>query len=79
MSKPEPAFSIRRIDSPPWAREPCIERPTWFQVGVMCRCLARSSRPGEAVRDYLGLEVWLRCDPAGWSFSVFRNTDSSVI
>jgi hypothetical protein len=29
--------------------------------------------------DYLGLEVWLRCDPVKWTFDLFRNTDSSVI
>ena len=53
--------------------------PVWIQVGVMCHCLEKPSRAGQEDRDYLGLEVWLRCDPNDWSFSVFRNTDSSSI
>jgi hypothetical protein len=53
--------------------------PEWIQVGVMCHCLEKPSRAGQRDRDYLGLEVWLRCDPADWSFAVFRNTDSSSI
>ena len=53
--------------------------PVWFQVSVMCRCLG-SRLPGSAeVGDYLGLEVWLKCDPKKWAFEVFRNTDSSLI
>jgi hypothetical protein len=51
--------------------------PVWIQVGIMCRCLG--SRLGHDERDYLGLDVWLRCNPKDWSFTVFRNTDSSVI
>jgi hypothetical protein len=50
--------------------------PLWFQIGVLCRCLRK---PTWADRDYLGLQVWLRCDPENWVFSTFRNTDSSVI
>ena len=53
--------------------------PVWIQVGIMCHCLDKPSRPRQGGRDYLGLEVWLRCDPALWSFTVFRNTDSSAI
>jgi hypothetical protein len=34
---------------------------------------------GDRAQDYLGLDVWLRCDPGKWTFSVFRNTDSSSI
>jgi hypothetical protein len=53
--------------------------PTWFQIGVMCHCLEQPWGPFVRVKDYLGLEVWLRCTPRRWSFSVFRNTDSSSI
>ena len=53
--------------------------PVWIQVGITCRCLEKPSRPGQEDRDYLGLEVWVRCDPPNWSFTIFRNTDSSAI
>ena len=53
--------------------------PVWFQIGIMCHCLERASRLVQVDRDYLGLEVWLRCEPSDWSFSIFRNTDSSSI
>jgi hypothetical protein len=53
--------------------------PVWIQISVMCHCLGSRRGPGHEERDYLGLEVWLRCDPDDWSFSVFRNTDSSSI
>lgn len=53
--------------------------PVWIQVGIECRCLEKPSPPRREKLDYLGLEVWLRCDPADWSFTVFRNTDSSSI
>ena len=53
--------------------------PVWFQIGILCRCLQKPRHEGQRDRDYLGLEVWLRCEPDVWSFTVFRNTDSSVI
>ena len=53
--------------------------PVWIQVGVTCRCLEKRSVAGREDRDYLGLDVWLRCDPNDGSFAVFRNTDSSAI
>jgi hypothetical protein len=53
--------------------------PVWIQIGITCHCLERAPPSGFEARDYLGLEVWLRCDPKDWSFSVFRNTDSSAI
>jgi hypothetical protein len=54
--------------------------PAWFQIGVVCHCL-EVPKPGmDRDDDYLGLEVWLRCEPSELSrFSVFRNTDSSSI
>ncbi|MBL8797032.1 MAG: hypothetical protein JNM56_24230 [Planctomycetia bacterium] len=55
------------------------EDPAWFQIGVMCRCLERPRGRSKQAGDYLGLEVWLKCVPGRWSFSVFRNTDSSSI
>ena len=53
--------------------------PVWIQISVMCHCLGSRHGPEHEERDYLGLEVWLRCEPDNWSFSVFRNTDSSSI
>jgi hypothetical protein len=53
--------------------------PTWFQISVMCRCLEHPKPGVPGVDDYLGLEVWLKCLPGRWTFSVFRNTDSSSI
>jgi hypothetical protein len=53
--------------------------PTGFQISVMCRCLERPKPGVNRDDDYLGLEVWLKCVPRGWSFAVFRNTDSSSI
>jgi hypothetical protein len=52
--------------------------PPWYRIAVQCHCLGRRV-PGRGANDYLGLEVWLRCDPVMWTFEVFRNTDSSVI
>jgi hypothetical protein len=51
----------------------------WYQISVACRCLEKPVRTHQSDFDYLQLEVWLRCDPADWSFTVFRNTDSSSI
>jgi hypothetical protein len=34
--------------------------PLWIQIGIMCRCLSQRETFDH---DYLGLEVWLRCDP----------------
>lgn len=53
--------------------------PTWFQIGVVCRCLEHPKAGMDREDDYLGLEVWLRCVPGRWSFEVFRNTDSSSV
>lgn len=54
--------------------------PEWFQISVFCRCLEHPRRGISRPDDYLGLEVWLRCEPGRWSsFKVFRNTDSSSI
>lgn len=53
--------------------------PLWFQIGIMWRCLGRSVLKNSRPDDYLGLEVWLRCELPRWTFKVFQNTDSSVI
>src|SRR5262245_42100865 len=37
--------------------------PAWFQVSVRCCCLGRRIAESVEARDYLGLEVWLKCDP----------------
>jgi len=53
---------------------------SWFQIGIMCRCLEGPKDGLLRDDDYLGLEVWLKCVPGRWSsFEVFRNTDSSSI
>jgi hypothetical protein len=49
----------------------------WCQICLEARCLGRRG-PGEP-RDYLGLDVWLRYDPAEGRLWVHRNPDSSVI
>lgn len=52
----------------------------WFQISVFCRCLERPKAGLARDDDYLGLEVWLKCEPGRWSsFEIFRNTDSSSI
>ncbi len=48
----------------------------WIQVCVEARCLGRRT---STVGDYLGLDVWLRFDPASGRLSNHRNTDSNVI
>jgi hypothetical protein len=53
--------------------------PPWVQVGFSCHCLGQQGRAGEGDFDYLGLDVWLRCDDLCSEVTVFRNTDSSVI
>ena len=53
--------------------------PLAYRIAVLCRCLERSSSLQKEPSDYLGLEVWLRCEPAAWTFTICRNTDSSSI
>ena len=53
--------------------------PVWIQVSIQARFLEKRWRKDQKNFDYLGLEVWIRCDPSDWSFSIFRNTDSSAI
>lgn len=48
----------------------------WCQVCVGARCLERGP---DGPNDYLGLDVWLRYDPAEDRLWVHRNTDSSAI
>ncbi|QJW98639.1 hypothetical protein [Frigoriglobus tundricola] len=54
--------------------------PAWVQISVRCHCLERPKAGVPRDDDYLGLEVWLKCEPRRWAaFEVFRNTDSSSI
>lgn len=54
--------------------------PPWFQIGVTCHCLEHPKPGVPREDDYLGLQVWLRCEPGRLaSFEVFRNIDSSSI
>ena len=53
--------------------------PVWIQVGIQTRFLEKQWRDDQKDFDYLGLEVWIRCVPDDWSFTIFRNTDSSSI
>lgn len=49
------------------------------RISITAHCLAHPLQPQAPPDDYLGLEVWLESDADSRSFSVFRNTDSSVI
>lgn len=51
----------------------------YYRVAVAIRCLGLSPHGKTLLDDYLGLEIWLECSPEYRTFSVFRNTDSSVI
>lgn len=54
--------------------------PEWIQISIRCRFLEHPLPGMPRENDYLGLEVWLKCEPGRWSsFEVFRNTDSSAI
>ena len=54
--------------------------PALFVISVMCRCLEPPKAGVDRDDDYLGLQVWLKCEPGRWAaFEVFRNTDSSSI
>lgn len=53
--------------------------PPWYQIGIQTHFLEHPWHAGQTNFDYLGLEVWICCDPETWSFTVFRNTDSSSI
>lgn len=53
--------------------------PPWYQIGIQTHFLERPWYADQTDFDYLGLQVWIRCDPDTWSFSVFRNTDSSSL
>ena len=48
----------------------------WCQVCVRVRCLGRGSAGPE---DYLGLDIWVRYDPAEDRLWAHRNPDSSVL
>lgn len=49
---------------------------TWIQICVSVHCLGNSAL---GLDDYLGLDVWLRYDPASGRLWSHRNTDSKVI
>jgi len=49
------------------------------RVSVLVRCLAQPLPDQSHPDDYLGLEIWLEFAPDQPIFSVYRNTDSSVI
>lgn len=55
------------------------ELPGGIVIAISTRFLEKAWYQGQADFDYLGLEVWIHCDPATWRFSIYRNTDSSVI
>ncbi|MCI0560691.1 MAG: hypothetical protein MN733_19575 [Nitrososphaera sp.] len=48
-------------------------------VGIKTRFLEKPFYPGQDEFDYLGLDVWIACDLSRWTFTICRNTDSSVI
>ncbi len=53
--------------------------PLWYQISIQTHFLEKPWMDNQEDFDYLGLQVWVRCDPEAWRFSIFRNTDSSVI
>lgn len=50
----------------------------WFQVSIFCRCLEHPRHGGGTPDDYLGLEVYLRCEPGGGTCSVLDTDESSI-
>jgi hypothetical protein len=48
-------------------------------IGIKTRFLEKPWYPNQDNCDYLGLDVWISCDPKSWHFTACRNTDSSVI
>ena len=59
-----------------------VDNHRCYQISVKTRFvekLADSSDDPLIGSDYLGLDVWLICDPQDWRFRVYRNTDSSSI
>jgi hypothetical protein len=53
-------------------------KPAWFRVSIFCRCLGGPKAGMDGKDDYLGLEVYLRCEPGSGAYSVL-DTDSSSI
>jgi hypothetical protein len=53
--------------------------PAWIQIRISCHCLEPLRSGLDREDDYLGLDVWIKCVPGRWSFSVCGNTDSSSI
>lgn len=50
------------------------------EISIQCRFLEGPKSGMDRLDDYLSLEVWLRCLPdLSTGFTIFRNTDSSVI
>jgi hypothetical protein len=53
-------------------------RPVWYQLCFRVRCLQKALPPYPEPVDYLGLDVWVRCDPKTMTFT-FLHIDSSSI
>jgi hypothetical protein len=73
------SYGIPRVRIKPNEKPSTAPDLGWFQICVSCHCLEPARTREDRAHDYLGLDVWLRCDPGKWTFSVFRNTDSSSI
>jgi hypothetical protein len=46
-------------------------------LGIQCQCLRKPWGTVKTESHYLGLHLWITCDPALGSFQISGNTDSS--
>jgi len=82
FSPPDQFPSTQRLTGDYYISDECYTTDSAsgrHRVSILARCLAHPLPAQSEPDDYLGLEVWLEWHPESTSFSVFRNTDSSVI
>ena len=53
--------------------------PIWFEIGIQTHFLEKQWMEEQSDFDYLGLFVWIKCDPKSWTFEISGNTDSSSL
>jgi len=49
-----------------------------FQIMIMCHCLEGPKAGVDRDDDYLGLDVWLNCEPGTWNLSWSTTNSSSI-
>jgi len=52
--------------------------PVWFRISIFCRCLEHPRPGSKKPDDYLGLEVYFRCEPGSGAYSVLDTDESSI-